>query len=336
MEASIAERRVGQEGSRWINMRPSGQEVAEWFADNVQLHDEGLNHGHYVQGLTLIAQKMKENEVVGWAEDNKPIIDERENVVYVPYAKVETRVKYFWDYMKLKGDEFLGVIETVPPVKPVDSLPPGFGYMRVATSDGKQVVYVTCSAQVTVYKRETVKMIDLVNRRTGEITRVREGEIIMQSAPGTKMVATLGRYGADNFSLMKAETGAVGRALGLLGMLVVPGSGVATAEDMQEAMALEGGNVQAAPAPEQVAEQGKAATLDLSDDAALRQRVTVLIEDLGKLSSERLAAFRKWVKEDRRIDALADANSSQLRGLITKLEKEIAEEQKSEAEPKAE
>jgi hypothetical protein len=327
MEAGTIRR--GQEGSRWINERPTGADVASWFKDNVELHDEGLDHEHYVQGLTLIPQTFKEKEVVGWDGD-KPIIDERENIAYIPYAKVETRVKYFWDYMALMQSEWMGIIEAVAPVEQVKSLPPGFGYVTVRTADNKSVVYFTYSAQVTVYKRDTVEMRDIVNRRTGEVTRVREGEIVMRSAAGTKQVPSLGRFGADPNALMKAETGAVGRALGMLGMLVVPGSGVATAEDMQEALALEGGAVQAVP--EQVAERGQAqAQAPVDEDEGLRTRVKVLIDDLGKLDSDRVTTFRAWANE-KKVSALADATSPQLRGLITKLEKEIEEANKDAAE----
>jgi len=320
MEAGTT-RREGQEGSRWVNQRPTGEEVATWFRENVALHHEDLQHDDYISGLTLIQQEAEEKEVVGWQDSGAPLIEKRKNLYYVPYAKVETRVKYFWDLVRLHED-WLGVIEAVPPVEPIKSLPPGFGKLAIATGDSRAVVFVTYSARALIYERDTVEMKPIVNRQTGETRFERHGRLVMAGAPGTKMVATLGRYGPDNFSLMKAETGAVGRALGLLGMLVVPGSGVATAEDMQEAIAAEGGPTQTAP--QQAAEGGEQAALT-DDDDALRRRVTALIGDLQKLDEKRVAGFRTWVRDDRKIASLADATSPQLRGLVSKLEKEIAE-----------
>lgn len=320
MEAGA--KREGQEGSRWVNARPSGEEVASWFKGNVQLHEEGLDHEHYVQGLTLIQQTAKEKTVVGWTDDNKPVIDEIENLYYVPYPKVETRVKYFWDYVRLH-DDWLGTIDPVQPETPIPTLPPGFGKLAVATIDGKAVNYITFSARARILLRDTVEEKFVRNTDTGEIQTILTGKEVMRGAPGTKMVPTLGRYGPDNFSVMKAETGAVGRALGLLGMLVVPGSGVATAEDMQEAIIAEGGVTQVPP------QTGEQAEL-VDDDAALRQQITAMIAELGELDKARLDKFRAWVRDDRKIGSLADATSPQLRGLHTKLEGEIAAAKKPE------
>ncbi len=326
MEAGTV-RREGQEGSRWVNKRPTGEEVAAWFKDNVTLHDESLDHEDYVQGLTLIQQEAEEKEVVDWTPQGAPVIDKRKNLYYVPYAKVETRVKYFWDLCDAL--DAVGVIEPVAPPKPVETLPEGFYRLAIKNSNGQDVIYVCCTMRATIYAKDSIEMKPVVNRRTGETRYERQGKVLMQGAPASKMVATLGRYGPDNFSLMKAETGAVGRALGLLGMLVVPGSGVATAEDVQEAMSEAGAPTQAAPA--EAAATGEQAALT-DDDEALRKRVTALIGDLGKLDQARVDTFRAWVRDDRKITSLADATSPQLRGLVSKLEKEIAEANKAQAE----
>lgn len=327
MEAGTPVRREGQEGSRWVNARPSGEDVAGWFEDNVTLHHDDLKHDDYVQGITLIVQKQKEPEVVDYTEAGVPVIDERENLVYVPYSKVETRVKYFWDVCRAL--DAVGFIEPVAPPKPSASLPFGFYRFDVTNAQNARVGYVACTMRATIYERGSIKEIPYRDTETGEMKTRREGTIIMQGAPGSKMVPVLARYGPDNNALMKAETGAVGRALGLLGMLVVPGSGVATAEDMQEAMAVEGGPTQAVPP-----QTGEQAKLD-DDDAVLRKRATALIEDLGKIDKPRLDRFRAWVKE-RGITGLATAESPQLRGLIRKLEEEIAEAQKPAEEEKPE
>lgn len=307
--------RKGQEGSRWVNVRPTGEEVATWFEDNVTMHDDELQHDEYVQGITLIVQSIEEKEVLGFGDDGKPIIDKRENLVYVPYAKVETRVKYFWDYVR--AIDGVGFIEPVPPPNPGGNLPLGFYRYSVQDRSNNTVNYVCCTMQATIYEKDSIEYVQSRNTKTGELEIRRKGKIIMQGAPGSKAVPVLGRNYPDNFALMKAETGAVGRALGLMGMLVVPGSGVATAEDVQEAQGMEGGPTAAAPPPTEV-------TLG-DDDSALRTRIGDLVNELGALDAERLSRWRTWVREDRKITSLAEATSPQLRGLITKLETEIAE-----------
>jgi hypothetical protein len=120
--------RKGREGSRWINERPTGEDVADWFEKNVELPD-GLEHKHYLPGIVLIPQNEKSKEVIGF-RDGMPVQKEVENRVYIPYAKVETRVKMFWDYMALHEDWF-GVIEPVE-VEGGKSkgFPPGYFSMR--------------------------------------------------------------------------------------------------------------------------------------------------------------------------------------------------------------
>lgn len=325
MEASVDGRRTGQEGSRWINQRPPGEEVANWFEENVTLHDESLDHGHYVQGITLIVQTVKENEVIGFSDKGVPTIDERTNLHYVPYAKVETRVKYFWDVVAAL--DAVGFIEPVAPPKPAGNLPEGFYAMAVTTTDGKIAQHICATMRATVYERGTIDYEQIVNRRTGEITTVRTGKVLMQGAPASKQVPVLGRFGSDANALMKAETGAVGRALGMLGMLVVPGSGVATAEDMLEAQGQEGVQAQAAPAE---VKTGEEAVLS-DDDDALRAKITTLVGTLGEIDKARLDAFRAFVK-DRGISGIKDATSPQLRGLVARLEKDIVEAQQEQRE----
>lgn len=318
MEASVDGRRIGQEGSRWINQRPTGEEVARWFEENVTLHDDSLDHGDYVQGITLIVQTVKENEVVGFSDSGAPALDERTNLHYVPYAKVETRVKYFWDFVG--AIDAVGFIEPVPPDKQAGNLPRGFYSLPVTQADATVAHHICATMRAVVYEKGSVTYKDIADRRSGKVRTERRGNVLMQGAPASKQVPVLGRYGADANALMKAETGAVGRALGMLGMLVVPGSGVATAEDMLEAQGQEGVQAQAAP-PE--VKTGEEAVLR-DDDAALRQKLTTLVGRLGELDSERLAAFRSFVK-DRGVSGIAQASSPQLRGFIARLEKDIVE-----------
>lgn len=321
------EPRKGREGSRWYNERPSADDFAEWFR-TVPIH-EGLDHAEFISGITMIAQTEKSNEVVGFDSSNLPIIQEMKNMVYVPYAKVDTRVAYFWRYLSLNPD-WLGVIEPVTYPGQLSnnySLPPGF-FGHVQSHGEKKTAYVGCSMQVKVFDRETVNEREITE--TGPDgkpwrRRVLEGKLVFSAAPGTKIVATAGKWEADHFSMMKAETGAVGRALGMAGMLVIPGSGVATAEDMQEAQAPVG----AAPSA--------GATLPpsvIADDVAdqetdpvfLRNRIATLLTRLGADHPAALEQFQTWSRERgfTSVDSLSDA---QVKGVVKKLEKALDEAQ---------
>jgi pyruvate/2-oxoglutarate dehydrogenase complex dihydrolipoamide acyltransferase (E2) component len=134
-------------------------------------------------------------------------------------------------------------------------------------------------------------------------------------------VPTVGRYGADENALMKAQTGAIGRTLAFAGMLVIPGTGVATAEDVQEAIAggvsLSGdsGAPQAAlpvSAPSEAAEAPETAAA-----SEPRERVAELVGALQEFP-DALKEVHAWA-EERKID-LADIKDPQLRGAVRKLE----------------
>lgn len=324
VEATL-ERRIGQEGSRWYNAQPTGAELAKWFEDNVPIHD-GLESKLYLPGVTMIPATEKAKTVVGW-QGNAPVIQQIENLVFVPYAKVETRIKYFHDLMA-QHDDWLGVIEPVATEKQAPGLPKGFFAFRVQTADKGVVNYVCCTMKVTVYERESVEWKEFRNSDTGAIERVRSGNAIIDAAPATKMIATLGRWGADDFSLMKAETGAVGRALGMAGMLVIPGTGIATAEDMQEASAMEGRQTPSLPedgeqaqAPPAATEQATSAD-ELSD---LRHQAALLLNTIKAEFPELFAEFLEWAK-GRKIGEIGKVDDPRiLRGVITKAERELTE-----------
>jgi len=298
-----------QEGSRWINKRPSGAEVAKWFVDNAPMH-EGMDPKRYVAGVTLIPAKEK----VRIAERNQAgatVIKEVEQLVYTPYVKVETRVAYFWDLMLERG--WLGVIEPAD-VQRLETegyrnthLPPGFFRMPIKKADGKAVSYLACSQQVRVYEPDL---------KSGG-----RGRLVMQPPPGTKMVAELAKWGEDPFVVMKAETGAVGRALGMAGMLVLPGSGVATAEDMLEVAGAEAtaSSPEVAQLPE---EPGAAAAAPAGMSAGVRERIGELS---ARLESENPGGFEElveWAKE-RKVD-LNDLKEPQLRGVLRQIERRLS------------
>jgi hypothetical protein len=288
--------RRGREGSRWYNMRPEADELAEWFSQ-VPLHD-GMNHADYISGVTLIQAKEKSDEVTGFDDTGLPLIRERKDLVYVPYPKVETRVAYFWQLMQLHelwdGEVMPNEIVGGDPI----GLPVGFSRYSAAKPDGKVVNFVVCSQRVQVWER---------NRHTSDRRPV------MTPAAGTKAVAVATKWDVDPNALMKAETGAVGRALGMAGMLVVPGSGVATAEDMQEALS---GPPPGASEP-QLPEAAAVAVAELTDEQ-MRERANELVAQLEAVDEKGLENFREWARG--RNLTLASAQGSVLRGVIRKLE----------------
>lgn len=320
------EPRKGQEGSRWYNERPSGEDISAWFRENVHI-EEGLDPADYVTGITLIPGEEKSKEVVGYRDNGAPVIEERVNLAYTPYPRVDTRVKYFHDLMALKADEWVGYIEPVEVETPRGThLPPGFFTFRVQEDNGI-TTFICCSMKVTVYKRGTVKeeARQVGNGRGGvQIATRRTGEVVIDGPPATKMIGVRKRF-ADSFSLMKAETGAVGRALGLAGMLVVPGAGVATAEDMAEVP-----DIEARP-PEPVAEtpQPQAAPKSAAaTDDELRQQAASIIEEMRLHFPEALEDFKAWAKE-RGMGKLSEVTQPALKGVVRQLERKLDEARES-------
>lgn len=334
MTGNVAPVRRGREGSRWFNERPDSKEIADWFR-TVPLH-EGMDHDRYIGGIVLIEQKIKTDEIVGYDKDGRPQIATRQNrdvdnrvtnLVYTPYPKVETRVQYFWDLMA-QHPNWLGVIE---PVGGDPNLGPGFS-KRVfrGVKNGKAVdhVYVTCSMRVAVYERDSYEERWFTpqprpgDRIQPESRLLRSGKTVIAGAPATKMVPVNTLYGGvDDFAMMKAETGAVGRALGMAGMLVVPGAGVATAEDMQEAASLEQAPPQAVPQAEAASlpqEQEKQPSED--DPDALRSRAKDLIGAIKAEFPDAYAAFQEWAK-GRNIESLEKSDVLALKGIVKKAEK---------------
>jgi hypothetical protein len=288
--------RRGKEGSRWYNARPASDEVASWFA-TIPLH-EGMDHEHYIGGVTLILAKERSEEVAGFDDQGLPIIKERQDLVYVPYVKVETRVAYFWKLMDIRA--WRGKIEPVAPVGG-DQIgqPPGYFRYSASKPDGKVVNFVGCSMQVSV--RES--------SRTSS-----EGPLVMSPPPGAKIIPATTKWDVDVNALMKAETGAIGRALGVAGMLVVPGSGVATAEDMLELSA-------AAPAavePQLPDVPQPATPVTHAGDEQLRSRAAELVAQLAEQDPKGHEAFQEWARgRNLRLDS---AQGAALRGVVKKLE----------------
>lgn len=315
----MSAKRKGREGSRWYNERPSPDDVAKWFVDNVQI-DEDLDAKDYVTGVTLINSTETTKETVGFRDNGTPIVSEIKNVVYTPYPRVDTRIKYFHDLMAA-NPEWYGVIEPVEvELSRNIHLPPGFFPFRVEAGDGT-TTFICCSMKVTVWERDGYEEKRVVNSRTGEEKLVRTGKKIIDAPPATKMIATKRKYPDEN-SLMKAETGAVGRALGMAGMLVVPGAGVATAEDLQELPTQE-----AQPASPEPAAPSLPKESSDQDDEALQARALELIELLKQESPSDYKAFEGWAKE-RDLGQLSEVTGPTLKGVVRQLERKLDQVEK--------
>lgn len=310
-----AERPIGQvkgrQGGRWYNEKPTSEEVAQWFKDNVKLHED-LEHDRYVGGLTLISQTEYIQEVV--EQSGREVIQKVKNLVYTPYSKVESRVQYFWDLM-LKHPEWEGRIEPVDPIaKDKDrdgDLPKGF-YRTSVKLNNTVYPYIACCMKVSVVARNT-------QQHNG----------IILAPPATKMVPMLGEdYNGnakiDPYVLMKAETGAVGRALGMAGMLIIPGAGVATAEDMLEAQAqgeVGSGEVESVVTATGASEEGEEVkTADAAE--VLVKEAESLLSRLKAEKSDAHQKFQEWAK-GRGFGPLSSLTEVQLRGIVKKLQKEF-------------
>lgn len=303
-EAPTLALRKGQEGNRWVNTRPTADEFKTWFEAAVVLH-EGMTHDRWISGITLLEERETTKEVIGFDGENRAQITEVTNLVYTPYAKVETRVAYFWAWMQLHP-EWVGVIEPAPASDEVRShgLPSGFFKFDVAKPEGV-VTYVGYSARVRVRNREG-------------------GHDVFVSPPGTRIVPVLGQREADNASMMKAETGAIGRALSLAGILPIPGSGVATAEEMAEMpMSMPGASVAAALPSDEPARPPSPVATTLSDDA-LREQIATAV---GRMRDELPAAktaFNDWAKQ-RGFGTLDTLSTPELKVSLQQAQKFIAE-----------
>lgn len=206
-----------QEGARWRWHRPSSEQVATWFG--TQHLDENMEHDHYIGGVVLIPQ----NEKVKYTMPDGGTT-ERFEQVFTPYVQIGTRVGYFHALAEKRG-----LIPVLEPVEVPRSKNPGSAYFNahmdaglwwhvVQGDENKALRYLCATWRVALYDPPSYAAM----RRGDKPLPVREGR-------GTKQVTG----GADPNAIAKAQTGAVGRALGVAGILVI-GTGIATAEDMQE------------------------------------------------------------------------------------------------------
>lgn len=317
-----------RQGSRWLHAQPDEAEVRDWF-DKQPLH-EGMQHDRYVSGIVLIgaSEKLK---ITARKANNEPYLKEVEQAVFVPYVKVDTRIAYFHDYARhLSGDDpfkYIGVIEPVPQARIEDAnsayynlhLPEGFTIMPVRNSNDSVSRYLVATYRVSIVERE------FPDRRA------------ILTGVGSKQVPQSRQYADDN-AVMKAETGAIGRALGVAGILVV-GTGVATAEDMQEQMAgpagagaasSEGAVLPPEAAPQAVSAAAVPAEAPLTalpateeeDDDTLRKRALALQKEMEANHSDAWDAYREWW-QGRGFGRLSELSGPALRGAVVKLERDL-------------
>lgn len=321
-------RREGREGSRWVNQRPAAAEVAAWFKENIVLH-EGMEHEEWVTGITLIQSTESHDEIRGFTQDGRPIIaPDVQHLFFIPYPKVETRVAYF-NALVAKNDSWSGFIL---PVAAADPKGMHVGYTAVKITrpaDGKAVSLIVYTAEVRVFDGE-VKWEEQEDA-DGVMRKYPTGKLVL-SGLGTKSVPLTDRHGqVDPNAMAKAQTGAVGRALGMAGVLVIPGTGVATAEDMQESAAtgnLPGASLQESANPP----DGDGRIEDADPDETLRSRALALIGQLKADHPKALQEFQAWAR-GRNLGQLSTISGAPLKGVVKKLEKALDDAQASAPPP---
>jgi hypothetical protein len=283
-----------QEGSRWRYARPSADELAKWFAS--QPLDEGMVHADYIGGVVLIPA----NEKVKRAKEDGQGTEEVWEQTYTPYTRVDTRISYFNKLARL--DNLVSVVE---PVDVPRSESPAFdnrhmekGYWWLVMGSGLTAErFLCCTMRVALFDKTTHFASDKELRRRGERrTPILEGR------------ATKAVYGSPDVDApARAQTGAIGRALGVAGILVV-GSGIATAEDMQELG-------QKATGPSLPEPEGETSE-------ALNERLLGLQGEL-KGHPAQLQAFTAWWQERATAagwKGLDDAPIEVRRGMATKMQ----------------
>lgn len=305
-----------REGCRWIYNPPAGEDFAEWFRENVTFH-EGLDPGDYVNGIALIPNKETVQRTGIDSAGNRVIVSE-ERLVFTPYPQVETRVRYFWDWCR--ENKYLGVIEPVLPKEQSKTLPFGVHSIHLPASPSTNVVFMCASYQVRVFERDV---------RTGG-----RGRLIMEPPLGSKLVPMLGTRGYDKGkpdvnAIMRAQTGAIGRGLGFAGMLIVPGTGVSSAEDMldlaspgaieQAAGTLPAAPVELAPLTDEANAQGPRTSAEVG---SLEETVKALLAELAEYP-EWFEQFQGWANE-RELNIETPVPAS-LRPLEKQLQRKLAD-----------
>lgn len=329
---------------------PSEEMVKEWF-DTQHLHAD-MQHEPYYGGIVVIGAVEKHKQTIIMA-NGATAIRESDRQVFTPYVKVDTRIAYFWTLVQIMNinaavdmsseDKYVGVIAPRPQKQITNEtspyfnahLPEGFFIYAARGSgggpDGNVSRYICAQWSVAIYERQSY-------------VRMLKGEKPMPilQGIGTKQTLMAKAYPDDN-AIMKAETGAIGRALGVAGILVV-GTGIATAEDMQEMQTnsalpivnREGNELPAVVGPSEpdaVTAQridgpdvgGQAITVPKTPqevDEERRQRATNLSIELKKFP-ESWERYLLWYRDERGFPSLTELTGPALQGAVVKLEREL-------------
>jgi hypothetical protein len=304
-----------KEGARWRFHRPSSEAVAEWFG--TQPLDEGMEHEHYVGGVVLIPQ----NEKVKYTKPDGGLFDRYEQV-FTPYVQIGTRVAYARRLAEYRGLIYKVEAVQVPRSTSPQSLyfnanmPDGLWWHVVMSEGGNPVRYLCATMAVRFYE-PTSYAAKLAGK---EASPVLEGI-------GTKQVGG----GPDSNGLMKAQTGAIGRALGVAGILAV-GTGIATAEDMQEyqgpPMTAPSPDAAQLPSPTELPE-GAPPTPQSDEErlSQLRARALELQARIQENAPDTWRTFVAWWQERKTEagwDTLDDVPYEALKGIVARMERDLA------------
>jgi hypothetical protein len=305
-----------EEGGRWRHHKPTSEAVAAWF--RTQPLDEDMKHEDYVGGVVIIPQ----TEKVKYSRRDGQGTVERHEQIFTPYVQIGTRLGYFRRLAEQRS--LIPVVEPEPVPRSENpssiyfngNLPDGLWWHVIATGEGRSQRFLCATYRVSMYEPQSygARLSDRppLPRLVGT---------------GTKMVSE--RFHSGNIdvnALMKAQTGAIGRALGVAGILVI-GTGIATADDMQEFV----GETTAAPAPTlpDPLPQGEAPPAEAETLEGLRARALALQTQLQEVPEaegreQPWTQFVAWWKERAAEEGwtnLSDVPQDALKGVIVKMER---------------
>lgn len=264
---------------QWIGERPSFEDLSAWF-HTVPLHD-GMDHNAYVSGITLIEQIERRNVSANGR------ISAVEELIYTAYPRVETRIKYFWDM--IERNKWVGKIEPVPSGE--HNLPDGFFRLEVTEAGDRVVPLIGRAMQVSIWIPPPPPGTTLVHGW-------------LDYPPEVRTVPLLRNGLVDPDAFAKASTGAIGRALGAAGILVLPGGGLSTAEDVPSSGALE---TSQSRADELSAVQG-----DPEEDRGVLRTLLLALRD-----SDRAEEMGEWWSS-RHLPQVDTLTKAQLRSALAK------------------
>src|SRR5438270_2137926 len=226
--------------------------------------------------------------------------------------QIGTRIAYMRRLCESRGLIYHPEPAKVPRTARPDSvyfngnMPDGLWWHVVRNYDNDGVTrYLCCTMNVCGYSPESY--MDKLRGRD---------PLPMIFGQGTKQVSG----GADANGLMKAQTGAIGRALGVAGILVV-GTGIATAEDMQEftAAAAPPPGPEAAQlplVPSEIAPGEPPVPTDPAEElASLRSRAMALQTRMQEETPEANREFMLWWNERKRQEGWRGLNDPPLEAM---------------------